>query len=68
MSSSLVLTCVRTSGQIVNKDLHAAYAELKKILKQDIEDAAKVPQGMGFIVPAVAIAAVAIGAFYFLRK
>ena len=51
----------------VNKD-YKAYAELKAILKKDL-DAAKAKKqssGVGW-VPVVAVAVVAVGAFYFLR-
>jgi hypothetical protein len=53
----------------VNKD-YKAYAELKAILKNDLDAAktrtTKQSLGMGW-VPVVAVAAVAVGAFYFLR-
>jgi hypothetical protein len=61
-------TDARRCAQIVNKDLHKAYAELKAILKKDL-DAAKAKKqssGVGW-VPVVAVAVVAVGAFYFLR-
>lgn len=53
----------------MNKDLHAAYAELKEILKSDlaIVKARKESSG-GLVLPAVAVAVAAIAAFYFLRS
>ena len=66
-----LLCCDRLypSAQIVNKDLHAAYAELKEILKTDLAIVKARKESSGSLVmPAVAIAAVAVLAFYFLRS
>eukprot|EP00802_Teleaulax_amphioxeia_P015475 Tamp_15566.p2 GENE.Tamp_15566~~Tamp_15566.p2 ORF type:complete len:257 (+),score=76.79 Tamp_15566:98-772(+) len=56
--------------QVVNNNLHAAYAELKAILDADLKAAGRPAAGaagMGYL-PAVAVAAVAIGAFLYLRQ
>jgi hypothetical protein len=56
--------------QVVNNNLHAAYAELKAILDADLKAAGRPAAGaagMGYL-PAVAVAAVAIGAFPYLRQ
>ena len=55
--------------QIVNKDLHAAYAQIKDILKQDLAIVKARKESSGsMVLPAVAIAAAAIAAFYFMRS
>jgi guanylate kinase len=55
--------------EVVNKDLHKAYADLKAILKKDLDAvAAREASSMGSMVPVVAIAAVAVGAYFFLRR
>ena len=59
--------CHPRLAQIVNGNLHAAYAELKAILGEDLKAAGRPPAGMG-LLPVAAVAAVAIGAFYYLRK
>ena len=57
--------------QIVNQDLHKAYADLKNVLKQDLDllkaRKAKPSSGVSW-APVAAIALVAIGAFYYLRR
>jgi hypothetical protein len=57
--------------QIVNQDLHKAYADLKNVLQQDLDllkaRKAKHSSG-GSWAPVAAIALLAIGAFYYLAK
>eukprot|EP00277_Geminigera_cryophila_P008253 CAMPEP_0179419950 /NCGR_PEP_ID=MMETSP0799-20121207/8896_1 /TAXON_ID=46947 /ORGANISM="Geminigera cryophila, Strain CCMP2564" /LENGTH=224 /DNA_ID=CAMNT_0021193505 /DNA_START=123 /DNA_END=797 /DNA_ORIENTATION=- len=56
--------------QVVNNNLHQSYAELKAILQKDLNAvvAKKNDSGMGTFAPVVAIALLAIGAFYCLRN
>jgi len=60
----------RNLEQVVNNNLHQSYAELKAILQKDLNAvvAKKNDLGMGTFAPVVAIALLAIGAFYCLRN
>jgi len=60
----------RNLEQVVNNNLHQSYAELKAILQKDLNAVAakKNDSGMGTFAPVVAIALLAIGAFYCLRN
>ena len=58
-------------AQIVNRDLHKAYAELKAILQNElaaVRGRRKGPTVPSSALAAVAVAAAAVGLFYYSRR